>query len=83
VRLRVRTPGGIVAVSVPPDTRAGAKLRIRGKGLATGAGDGRGDFYAIIRLVLPADLDPHQRELLTEMAKTARTTVTGGARMEG
>jgi len=79
--VRVRTADGVVAVKVPPDTRAGARLRLRGKGL-TRPGGGRGDFYGVVRLVLPDTLDDEQRELLRRMGERADARVTGGARAE-
>jgi len=81
VKIRVRTADGVVDLNVPPDTRADTKLRLRGKGLANAAG-GRGDFYAVIRLVLPADLTTEQRDLLRRLGSTDSRGVNGGARME-
>jgi len=78
----VRTAAGTISIKVPPDTRAGAKLRVRGKGLSKSHG-GRGDFYAIIRLVLPAGLDDEQRALLHKLGESVGKGVSGGARTEG
>lgn len=66
-RAEVRTPHGVATVTVPPETPAGTRLRLRGQGLAT-AGGGRGDLHAVVRLVLPANLSARQRELLRELA---------------
>jgi DnaJ-class molecular chaperone len=78
-KLDVATPGGDVALNVPPATKAGARLRLRGKGLARRDGS-RGDFYAVVRLVLPGDLSERQKELLVEAGAVSATTVSGGAR---
>ena len=78
-KVHVQTPTGRIVLTVPPETRAGARLRVRGKGLADGRG-GRGDFFAVIRLAVPADLSARQRELLREAAAAGPSTVTGGAR---
>jgi len=67
-RVEVRTPRGTATVSVPAETRAGARLRLRGQGFADGAG-GKGDFHVVVRLALPARLTPRQRELLLELAR--------------
>jgi curved DNA-binding protein len=77
--VQVQTPTGLIALKSPPDTRAGARLRVRGKGLADGHG-GRGDFFAVLRLALPPDLSARQRELLGEAANAGPSAVTGGAR---
>jgi len=84
-RVDVRTPDGTVTLSVPPGTRAGARLRLRGRGLHDAHG-GRGDFLAVVRLALPDELTPEQRELLLRAGTAGaagRTRVRGGAREEG
>jgi DnaJ-class molecular chaperone len=75
---------GTVAVRVPPKTPAGRVLRLRGQGLGDGRG-GRGDLLAVVRLVLPKQLNPRQEALLAELrdasAEGAGDTPTpGGAR---
>ena len=80
--VQVRTMDGLVAVRVPPDTRAGAKLRLRGKGFASSGRDGRGDFYAVVRIVLPDELDDEQRELLRRAGERSSVGIRGGARVE-
>jgi curved DNA-binding protein len=66
-KAELRTPQGLASVTVPPETAAGTRLRLRGQGLANAEG-GRGDLHAVVRLVLPSDLNPRQRELLRELA---------------
>jgi len=78
-KVDVRTLDGLVTLTVPPGTRAGSKLRLRGRGLHDADG-GRGDFYAVVRLVLPEPLTPRQRELLSEAARAGNGHVAGGAR---
>jgi len=51
-KIDVPTPDGSASVSVPPHSRAGARLRLRGKGATTRAG-GRGDLYLDLEAVLP------------------------------
>lgn len=63
----VRTALGLATVTIPPGTPAGTRLRLRGQGLASAAG-GRGDLFAVVRLVLPAELSARQKELLRELA---------------
>jgi len=81
-RVEVDTPGGRFALRVAPQTLAGTKLRMKGKGLSDGKG-GRGDFFAVIRYVLPATLSDRQRQLLAEMATAGPSDVSGGARKGG
>jgi curved DNA-binding protein len=67
-KVDVRTPRGTASVTIPPETRAGRRLRLRGQGLADGSG-GRGDLYGVVRLVLPERLSERQRTLLRELAE--------------
>lgn len=64
----VRTARGItVALKVPPGSRSGRRLRLRGQGFSDGRG-GHGDCIARLELDLPATLSARQRELLAELA---------------
>ena len=66
-RAEVRTPLGLATVTIPPETPAGTRLRLRGQGLSSAEG-GRGDLQAVVRLVLPSNLSARQKELLRELA---------------
>ena len=61
---------GPVLLTVPPGTRSGRKLRLRGRGLANGRG-GRGDLYASVRIDVPATLSERERELYRELASVS------------
>lgn len=74
------TPDGPVSLRVPPGTKAGARLRLAGRGL--GRSGARGDLHAVVRLALPEPLDTRQRELLEELSRSGGATVRGGAREE-
>jgi curved DNA-binding protein len=51
----VPTPGGTVELKIPPDSKAGARLRLRGRGLPAKP---PGDLYAVLQIALPpADSD--------------------------
>jgi len=78
-KVDVRTPAGVAVVKIPPDTVAGAVLRLRGQGLDDGKG-ARGDFLVRVRLALPRDLTSAQRELLRQLEQGAAGPVSGGAR---
>jgi DnaJ-class molecular chaperone len=77
-KVPVRTPDGSVTLNVPAGTRAGTRLRLRGRGLENGHGV-RGDFHAVIRIALPDALTPEQRELIAKAGATGGR-VHGGAR---
>ncbi|MBG3876352.1 J domain-containing protein, partial [Desulfovibrio oxamicus] len=48
---------------------SGRKLRLRGKGLGTGAA--RGDQYVRIGIRTPGEATPRERELWEELARTS------------
>jgi curved DNA-binding protein len=75
----VHTPSGIVSLKIPAATKSGARLRLRGKGMA-GADGKLGDFFAVIRIALPRELTPRQTELLRELGAAGAASVEGGAR---
>jgi curved DNA-binding protein len=65
VDLEVPTLEGPVLLTVPPGTRSGRKLRLRGRGLA----EGRSDLYALIRIDVPTTLTEDERKLYLELAR--------------
>jgi len=65
--IEVPTLDGPVLLTVPPSTRSGRKLRLRGRGLSNGKG-GHGDLYAIVHIDMPATLTERERELFKELA---------------
>ncbi|HEY7723865.1 MAG TPA: J domain-containing protein [Anaeromyxobacteraceae bacterium] len=52
---------GPVRLRVPPGSQSGTRLRLRGRGLPDLRGRGRGDLYAVLRVVLPDDGEPLRR----------------------
>jgi len=70
-KVDVRTARGTATVKIPPGTRSRGRLRLRGHGLADDAG-GRGDFYVVVEMDLPAVLDERQKQLLADLGRTAQ-----------
>ncbi len=69
--IEVPTLDGPVILTVPPGTRAGRRLRLRGRGLALPAG-GAGDLHAQVRIDVPTALTARETELFQELARTSR-----------
>lgn len=59
----VRTLQGQVKLTIPSGTSSGASLRLKGQGVAGG------DHVAHVRIVVPKDLSPRERELWEELAR--------------
>jgi curved DNA-binding protein len=56
-----------VQMKIPAGARAGQRLRLRGQGLNK-RGGGRGDLYAKLKIVVPANPTPKERELFQRLA---------------
>ena len=54
----VGTLKGRVLLKVPPGTQNGRTFRLKGQGMPRFKGDGTGDLYVRVRVVLPTDLSP-------------------------
>ncbi len=52
---------GPVRLKVPAGTQSGKQLRLRGKGLPELRGGGRGDLYAVVKIVLPEETEALRR----------------------
>lgn len=68
-KVHVPTPGGSVAMSIPPKSDTGTRLRLRGRGIPAHAGRPAGDQYVTLRVVLnrdDADLAAFLRERTTD-----------------
>ena len=61
-KLEVPTLGGAVQVTVPPDSDAGRRLRLRGRGLPGKGGGPGGDQIVILEVMAPRAGDEAQRE---------------------
>lgn len=64
--VRVPTPGGPVDLRIPENTAAGARLRLKGRGIP---GQAPGDLYAIVEIALPVADTERKRELYQTMAR--------------
>lgn len=66
-QVTVPTLDGAVSVKIPQGTRAGRRLRLRGKGLPRK--EGRGDQYVLIKIDIPDSLSEKERELYRQLAE--------------
>lgn len=68
-KIDVPTPRGTIAVTIPPGTSGGKRLRLRGQGVKPATGE-PGDLYVEVQIVLPNNLTDQQRSQLVDVAKT-------------
>lgn len=64
--LPVETVDGKVTIKIPSGTQPGTVIRLRGKGIPHLRGNGRGDQYVRVKVVLPKTVSSKQKELLKE-----------------
>lgn len=77
--ITISTLDGDVDLEVPPGTAAGARLRLRGKGMPElRRPDHRGDLYVELRLHVPTKLTKRARELLEALRDELQTVEKPG-----
>jgi len=69
--VRVPTLDGEVMLKIPPESRSGQQLRLRGKGFPS-KGGGRGDLYVRLTINVPAESTPAARRLYEELARLVK-----------
>ena len=68
--LQIDTIDGKVKWNLPAGTQPGTTFRLRGKGVPSVSGRGRGDQYVTIRVMVPENLTDQQRQALLAYADT-------------
>jgi curved DNA-binding protein len=69
-KVTIPTLSGKLQLTVPANSQAGQRLRLKGKGLRTRKG-GAGDLYAVIKIVMPKAHDEATRKLWEQLASKA------------
>jgi curved DNA-binding protein len=64
--VKVRTPGGAVDLKIPPNSQAGKKLRLKGRGIPARQA---GDLYVVLQIAWPAARNEQQRRIYEEMKR--------------
>jgi len=65
----VETFDGPRTLNVPAGTQSGQSFRLKGQGMPILKGGGRGSLNATVKMTVPKDLSPRERDLLLELAK--------------
>ncbi len=66
----VPTPGGDVILTIKPGTQPGQVYRLRGRGMPYLKNpDRHGDLFVHVKVTIPKDLTPRERQLFEELAR--------------
>ena len=66
----IHTMDGDVELKIKEGTQPGDTLRIKGKGIDNPDSWKKGDFYCVIKLIIPSDLSRKQKKILEELDET-------------
>ncbi|MFW6414422.1 MAG: DnaJ C-terminal domain-containing protein, partial [Verrucomicrobiota bacterium] len=69
-KISVPTLGGKAQLKVPPGTQSGKIFRLRGKGVPSLHGSGRGDLNVRVVVEIPTNLSKEQEELINKFAES-------------
>jgi curved DNA-binding protein len=67
--INIPTFSGPLSVKLPPNTQTGKSLRLKGKGMPKIKGEGFGDLYAKVKVVIPENLTDEQKKRFDSFAK--------------
>jgi DnaJ-class molecular chaperone len=67
-KVDVPTLEGTKTLTIPPGSSSGQKLRLRGQGVPGPGGQGDGDLFAVLKVVVPKNVDEESLRLIREFA---------------
>ncbi len=76
--LEIPTIDGKVKYTMPEGTQTGTTFRLRGKGIPSLNGRGRGDQYVTVKVQVPTNLNQEQKDALRAFARTMGDASHGG-----
>lgn len=76
-QVEVPTLTGRAHLKVPAGTQNGIRMRLKGQGLPPTKKEAAGDLYVTIKAVLPDQLSPEAREIVSSLAEAAPLTEAG------
>lgn len=76
--LEIPTLRGKVSMKIPPGTSSGRTFRLPGYGMPKPKGGGHGNQLVTVRIVMPADLKPEERDLYERLKALRSDSPRGG-----
>lgn len=81
--IKIPTLDGDDSLTIPEGTQTGSIFRVKGKGIVSLQGMGRGDLFVVATVVTPTRLTREQKKLLEQFAATEEKQNTGAAKRFG
>jgi molecular chaperone DnaJ len=81
--IRVPTLDGEEMLTIPEGTQTGTIFRLKGKGIVSLQGHGRGDLFVVTTIITPTKLTREQRRLLEQFAAIEEKQNSGTAKKFG
>jgi len=75
--IEVPTLEGKVRIRIPPETQPDRVFRLSNKGVPISNNGDRGDLFVKVRIQIPTEISPRQRQLLEEFARLSSEKVIG------
>jgi len=73
--VKVPTLDAEETITIPEGTASGSNFRLRGKGMPSVTGRGRGDLFVAVKVAIPKKLSREQRKAVEELGKILPTEV--------
>ena len=70
-KVTIPTIDGKATLNIAPGTQNDSRLRLKGKGMPKKGGKDFGDMYAVVKIVIPKNLNSKELKLFEELAKTS------------
>ena len=64
----IATPAGPSSLKIRPCTQNGQRLRLKGRGLPMKGGEGSGDLFAVVKILIPDRLSAEEKALFEKLA---------------
>jgi curved DNA-binding protein len=68
-KIEVPALEGMKALTIPPGSSSGQRLRIKGQGIPAAASRPQGDLFVVLKVVVPKTIDATSRRLIQEFSE--------------
>jgi DnaJ-class molecular chaperone len=77
-KIEVPSLDGMKALTIPPGSSSGQKLRLKGQGVPGSGGKPDGDLFVVLKVVVPRNVDEDGKRLIREFADLVKQAPRAG-----